>query len=585
MDAIIIKKSAKELDDSISIDECIKVAKTYCSKSAASDYESMSEYYDTAITVFVMSINKSLTLSKQIEINADFYSKVDNHSKEASDKFTLLVDCLNNNNYDLCDFNDYCRYLNKLIKYIILDNFNIHSDEEYDQYDQIDREWDIREFMKNFIQKNNYHNLNQFNNKYKIQIPYIYMLVHDFGYLWGKRELDDKSERQVPKTNSILFENTVFDRIKQCITNIRNDFIFVLINLREYVSFPISDEFNVWDNDILRRKDFYECNLLPNLRYNYDNFGVDYSNYYNWNERKKIINPIYYNAIPLVPLQLEHTPTPKEAASYLIEILRQDMELEQIKKKLSKLNILLNKVRDGLRCENYNKSNDEIDNEILEKLNACINNNITSSTDLGQIDLDLASMFGETWNKFEESTKTSLKSAEYLWKCCNKLEEDDDFDYSGICISATCALENELKKIFYIDYKEYCMHHINDSNQLPSYFVDEKKPFTLGSLQFYFDNSKYGKNKQALSDYLKSRSAQNNDPLHKFTHNRYYNNKTVIELCEDIKNKYRNPSAHPHKINYETAKECYNIIVNKVEAQQDLNSINNILMILYDILK
>ena len=367
MNADMIQESAYKLYNAISIEECVDVAETYCNINQFSNYENLSEYYDTAITIFVMAINRALGLSHKIPAdNASFYIQVDNHSKEVFEKFTILVNSFDNSNTEICDCDTYYSYLQKLLKYIVNDSFNVHSAYDDENYDQWEREWDIREYMKNFIQPNKWTNLYKFTNQYQIQLPYIYMLVHDFGFVFDKRDLDDKSKRHAKTTNSYFFEDTVFDRIRQSIRNIRDDFVFKLINVKAI--FLISFEFDVWDEEeqYIRRREFYECNLLPNLRYK---SSIIYYNYYVWNENKKIVNPEFYNSIPLVPLELRHIPTPKETASYLLEVFRQDTELELINQKMSKLNSLLNKVRDSLRCENQDENVEDLDDEIIEKLN------------------------------------------------------------------------------------------------------------------------------------------------------------------------------------------------------------------------
>lgn len=45
-------------------------------------------------------------------------------------------------------------------------------------------------------------------------------------------------------------------------------------------------------------------------------------------------------------------------------------------------------------------------------------------------------------------------SAGVLWKSCASITKDN-FDFSGVCISATSALESELKRVFYTGFQNF----------------------------------------------------------------------------------------------------------------------------------
>ena len=63
----------------------------------------------------------------------------------------------------------------------------------------------------------------------------------------------------------------------------------------------------------------------------------------------------------------------------------------------------------------------------------------------------LRSLFGDAiWNKLLPETRHSLVSSAILIKECEGMPPE--FDYSGICITAVVALEQELKRVFSDNY-------------------------------------------------------------------------------------------------------------------------------------
>lgn len=105
-----------------------------------------------------------------------------------------------------------------------------------------------------------------------------------------------------------------------------------------------------------------------------------------------------------------------------------------------------------LRLENSTTgSDDEVGiTESISRSNQYINQQIGSADSLVDNQAEeLKSLFGEVWDRLLPATQASLVSAGVLWKSCLGITRDD-FDYSGICISSTSALECELRRWFYI---------------------------------------------------------------------------------------------------------------------------------------
>jgi len=175
----------------------------------------------------------------------------------------------------------------------------------------------------------------------------------------------------------------------------------------------------------------------------------------------------------------------------------------------------------------------------------------------------------EGWNKLCEKSKTFLITSKVMYK--HLLDMPGILDYSGICVLVTKALEVELKRRFFTDFLKYLdKEYYHDYNQYPTTLLFKKrKPlfsetFTLGNIPYVMcpEKDKYSKseeknnNKSKLMKYCKkcifSRYNENNinDLLNQFG-----------DSIEEIKDNYRNPSAHTNCIKQVDAEECLNLVL------------------------
>lgn len=74
----------------------------------------------------------------------------------------------------------------------------------------------------------------------------------------------------------------------------------------------------------------------------------------------------------------------------------------------------------------------------------------------GDYDIDLerkkfAALFGDKWQYVMKTSQTSLISSAVLLNRCSDITAPD-FDWSGVCICCTAALEAELKEYSLMDY-------------------------------------------------------------------------------------------------------------------------------------
>lgn len=233
---------------------------------------------------------------------------------------------------------------------------------------------------------------------------------------------------------------------------------------------------------------------------------------------------------------------------------------------------------------------------------------------------NLRHLFGDIWDKLLPGTKTSLISANILWKNCPS--QNAVFDYSGVCLTVTSALENELKHWFFSKYQEYLIHKYGHPSLLediyavwPEELLDikyhtyknaEVKPavncgdlFTLGKLPFLFYNEKTKVTRERMKEYLdtifKERYiSQRGGTIGAIDWISFQkqNGKTIpvrdphsfISECENIRNVYRNPAAHSGIVCRNDAEVCYQRVIGRVDAYRHCSEVQGLIMDLYEYL-
>lgn len=229
----------------------------------------------------------------------------------------------------------------------------------------------------------------------------------------------------------------------------------------------------------------------------------------------------------------------------------------------------------------------------------------------------LRNVFGNTWSRLLPSTQSSLISASVLWNLCANISVAG-FDYSGIIIAATSALESELKRVFYTDFQTYMLSKYGNpqtqsaertyafwperllSKTKAEYDLEMNRDtaslpqladsFTMGTLPYMF----YDKNasqksilQNRMKEYLQTIVVEeyNGAPLKAF--NDYSDNNNFVKQCESIRTLYRNPAGHVDVLSRESAEECYTRVVGvgKVDAFRFAHEVQGLIMTLYGYLK
>lgn len=280
------------------------------------------------------------------------------------------------------------------------------------------------------------------------------------------------------------------------------------------------------------------------------------------------------------------------------------------------------------------KNTEELLTKYLEEATSTITKNVKYDESLFAIhEQEMKKIFDKNWEDRERipsMAKDALVSASVLWDKCSDIK-DERFDYSGICILATSAFEDIIKKIFFTDFlryykKEYNVHEPSllecpdtllffkqntyetaiaeydkenhgDSSKYACTFLWDKN-VTIGSIPYIFtkyvsdiakNNSdrafvqyKQAINRKVFVEYLQSivKDEYKENPLESFS--------LFVSHCETINKNFRNEAAHTKHIEIEKAAQCYAAIIgpnNKIEAYRKMINIEAVLLELFSKLK
>lgn len=144
-----------------------------------------------------------------------------------------------------------------------------------------------------------------------------------------------------------------------------------------------------------------------------------------------------------------------------------------------------------------------IENQIREK-----NDLISNSRE------ELEKRMGGIWSEFSPDTRNSLVSAMTLLRAYRNVS-DECFDFSGIGILATSALENELRRIFLIDFQKFALNQAEgDISAIPKqlryydskngqWILSDPEHFALGQIPYIFGQTGMKENDMGDIELLK----------------------------------------------------------------------------------
>ena len=185
----------------------------------------------------------------------------------------------------------------------------------------------------------------------------------------------------------------------------------------------------------------------------------------------------------------------------------------------------------------------------------------------------LKSLFDDAWDKLSDESKTFLISSRLMFN--EYIMIDEQIDYSGVCILLAKALELEATKRFFTDFieylgkkfqKNYSRYHTALTFNRNNLLFEEK--FSMGSIAYvlcYKSDDKItpkqkSNNKKLLMDYCRNCifSNKNDDEIEILLED-------YASSIEEVREKYRNPSAHRNKIQQGDAKACFDFIIDHEE--------------------
>ena len=180
----------------------------------------------------------------------------------------------------------------------------------------------------------------------------------------------------------------------------------------------------------------------------------------------------------------------------------------------------------------------------------------------------IVSLGENAWKKMHDESKTFLITAKVMF---NHLEKIGDItDYSGVCILVSKALELEMTQRFYTDFKSFLWNKHKDNYTkyhttiAPDGKLIKDEKFSMGSLAYVFcyykskqeDSAKQENNQALILEYTKSRlmcKSSKKDIQNKLSE--------FAEEIEEVRNKFRNPSAHIDELRQIDAEKCFEYVI------------------------
>lgn len=213
---------------------------------------------------------------------------------------------------------------------------------------------------------------------------------------------------------------------------------------------------------------------------------------------------------------------------------------------------LVRKEKSDVEVETIYESFAEVCSQIaLACISLGIDQNTTSEKKLyEEIVSDLRSLLGESaWCKMDIDSQKHLVTARFLYQKIT----DDLYDYSGVCISAIKALENELRKRFVTMYfrylrKEYATKFSDyPTSLLRKGYPRDERSFSLGDIDYILclkikygvEPSQFDHDKNVLLRFVSSVLMPSKSSKVIWNALREFGS-----LSSELRERFRNPAAH-----------------------------------------
>ena len=171
------------------------------------------------------------------------------------------------------------------------------------------------------------------------------------------------------------------------------------------------------------------------------------------------------------------------------------------------------------------------------------------------------------WNKLEEDTRVFLPIAEYLYDSVRDIGSED---YSPFVVQYCRSLENEILRKLFEAYHEYLGQNpakksaivaedltdrTSNANLFARNIDRDRRDYTLGQMSRVLQLIKPGGNTLQGSDLLQD--------FREFVVERFGPQLADVDFAssvQDITDNYRNRSAHPYVLDFETAQQCQPLV-------------------------
>ena len=174
--------------------------------------------------------------------------------------------------------------------------------------------------------------------------------------------------------------------------------------------------------------------------------------------------------------------------------------------------------------------------------------------------------------RLSERSRTYLISAMMTYDTLNSIQNNDNLDYSGVCLQITKVLDEELSDRFYTKYKEYlaqkyafdrwpdAMKSKDGKSSLPA------GEFTLGTISYVMGANASHLIGRGYASVIMREYARNVLYPPVMTDEEIDQRLSDIVVCaEKTRTDYRNPAAHRETISYISATECIAYLIEQTK--------------------
>ncbi len=212
-----------------------------------------------------------------------------------------------------------------------------------------------------------------------------------------------------------------------------------------------------------------------------------------------------------------------------------------------------------LRSQAYDEEKEE---RFFERMDAWISSRVKSADSLaGEQTRLLEDLFGDVWDLLLPESCASLVSAHVLYESCREIHAEG-FDFSGICISATSALEGEIRRRLYNDFMTWLQDAGIEETEIEYVRgkVTKSFGFTLGCVPYVFGvkgSSQAARERvqDQFFPYMKAILADHACP-DVFALFCSSDADAFVTRTEFIREEYRNKAAHVENMTREEAQAC-----------------------------